>query len=86
MPVQTKDTKRQETLDNKGEKWVFLAEVNVSNSTTMAHTYLPIVRYSTEELEFKVKSSWIFVEQPPKAAGQVLHTDIHRQDKSLYRT
>lgn len=37
------------------------------------HTYLPIVGYSAEELEFKVKSSWIFVEQPPKAAGQVLH-------------
>lgn len=64
---------------------MFLAEVNLSDSTTMAHTYLPVVRYSTEELEFKVKSSWIFVEQPPKAAGQVLHTDIHRQDKSLFR-
>lgn len=32
---------------------------------------LSVVCHGTEELEFEVKSSWIFVEQPPQTAGQV---------------
>lgn len=44
--------------------------------------YLSIVSHSTEELQFKVEPSWIFVEQPPQTAGQVLHLgrNIHQSD------
>lgn len=39
-----------------------------------ARCYLSVVCHSTEELEFKIEPSWIFVEQPPQTAGQVLST------------
>lgn len=45
--------------------------MSVQTEDTEGQEALPIVGYSAEELEFKVKSSWISVEQPPKAAGQV---------------
>lgn len=37
--------------------------------------YLPVVGHSTEKLQLQVKPAWIFVEQPPETAGQILHDE-----------
>lgn len=74
VSVQSKNTKGQEALEKKRKRendWI--ATLNLLLKGT--HWYLSIVGDSTEELQFKVKSSRIFVEQPPQAAGQVLQTD-----------
>lgn len=66
---------------------MFIAEFSVLESTFNDDTcwYLSVVGYGTEELELEVKSSWIFVEQPPQTAGQVLYTDRDIQ-QSDFRT
>lgn len=62
---------RKPWTEREKENYAFVVKVSFLVSTFNKDTrwYLPIVCYGTEELELEVKSSWIFVEQPPKTTG-----------------
>lgn len=34
--------------------------------------YLSKIKYCAKELQFHIQPSWLLVEQPPEAAGQIL--------------
>lgn len=70
MSVQTEDPKGQEALGQRGLLGMPLVRRWVTGS--LGHSYLSVVGHGAEELQLQVKSSRVFVEEPPQTAGQVL--------------